>query len=687
MGSRRSNTCKTSNRIESQLVQFLPGVGPALAKEFARIGVHTVKDLLLHFPIRYEDRREFTPLNRVQPGNYYQVRGKVLTVRYRPAWRRSISIIQAIIQDESSALALIWFNQDYLKELLQQGEEFIFYGKVERDQVYGLQMLSPELTPVNNLDELSFGRIVPIYSLGSAKRLTQRRMRKIVWNALVSFSNQIEDPLSELPYPELKGFLPLSEAIWEIHFPSSNEQLKQAKDRIVFEEFFFFSLQIEQNKRKVRTGRRRSYNLTHNLVLDYFVSRLPFNFTEAQNSAINQMLSDFKENRVLNCLLQGDVGSGKTVVALYLAALVVGSGYQVAFMVPTEILAQQHFSRTLPLFPEDTVALLTGSTKKRDRQRLLRRLKEGEPLLVFGTHSLIQSDVEFAKLGLAIIDEQHRFGVRQRMDLARKCPEVDLLVMTATPIPRSLAMTLYGDLDLVVIDSLPPGRKPVKTVWITSDKRDRLYKFLREKVKEGRQVYVVYPLVSESDTVDLLAAEEMYERMKKEIFPDLSLGLIHGKLPPQEKEAVMKRFYEGQIDILVATVVIEVGIDVPNATVMVIEHAERFGLSQLHQLRGRIGRGEHESYCVVVSDTESETTKKRLGAFIKYTDGFRLSEVDLILRGPGEFKGERQHGPTEFKVGNPITDFEILTRAKRCAVKVYPMLEKGKGKIWSFLMS
>ncbi len=687
MGSRRSNTCKTSNRIESQLVQFLSGVGPALAKEFARIGVHTVKDLLLHFPIRYEDRREFTPLNRVQPGNYYQVRGKVLTVRYRPAWRRSISIIQAIIQDESSALALIWFNQDYLKELLQQGEEFIFYGKVERDQVYGLQMLSPELTPVNNLDELSFGRIVPIYSLGSAKRLTQRRMRKIVWNALVSFSNQIEDPLSELPCPELKGFLSLSEAIWEIHFPSSNEQLKQAKDRIVFEEFFFFSLQIEQNKRKVRTGRRCSYQLIDNPVLEYFISQLPFEFTEAQRSAINQMLSDFKENRVLNCLLQGDVGSGKTVVALYLAALVVGSGYQVAFMVPTEILAQQHFSRTLPLFPEDTVALLTGSTKKRDRQRLLRRLKEGEPLLVFGTHSLIQSDVEFAKLGLAIIDEQHRFGVRQRMDLARKCPEVDLLVMTATPIPRSLAMTLYGDLDLVVIDSLPPGRKPVKTVWITSDKRDRLYKFLREKVKEGRQVYVVYPLVSESDTVDLLAAEEMYERMKKEIFPDLSLGLIHGKLPPQEKEAVMKRFYEGQIDILVATVVIEVGIDVPNATVMVIEHAERFGLSQLHQLRGRIGRGEHESYCVVVSDTESETTKKRLGAFIKYTDGFRLSEVDLILRGPGEFKGERQHGPTEFKVGNPITDFEILTRAKRCAVKVYPMLEKGKGKIWSFLMS
>ncbi len=678
-----SKTCSSQrlSRPDSQLVQYLSGVGPALAKEFARIGITTVKDLLLHFPIRYEDRREFTSISQVRPGEFYQIQARLVTVMRRPSWNRSLSIIQAVVQDDSGCIGLIWFNQDYLKDVLQPGKEFVFYGKVERDQRYGLQMVSPELTPVEHLDGLSFGRIVPVYSLAGSKKLTQRRIRKIVWNALVSFSTTIEDPLAELFGSELKDFPSLSEALWEIHFPSSYENLKRAKDRIVFEEFFFFSLEIERHKHQIRTGRTRKYRIENNSVLEYFTVHLPFKFTWAQHSAIDQILSDFRENRIMHRLLQGDVGSGKTAVAFYVAAVVLGSGYQVAFMVPTEILAQQHFSRAKDLFPEDKLGLLTGSTRGKEREKLLKRLKEGEPLLIFGTHTLIQPEVEFPKLGLAIIDEQHRFGVRQRMELVRKCPNVDLLVMTATPIPRSLAMTLYGDLDLAIINSLPPGRKPVKTVWITSDKRDRLYEFIREKVKEGRQVYIVYPLVNESDTMDLLAAEAMYKKLRDEIFPDLSLGLIHGKLSSKEKELVMRRFYSGEIDILVATVVIEVGIDVPNATVMVIEHAERFGLSQLHQLRGRVGRGEHESYCVVVSDSENETTKKRLGAFVKYSDGFKLSEVDLVLRGPGEFKGERQHGPTEFRIGNPITDFEILKRAKQCAVRFYPRLREKEDHI------
>ncbi len=666
-------------------VRFLPGVGPVLANELAKIGIRTVRDLLLYLPYRYEDRRHFFRIKEIKPdGSFYQIKATVLNFRSRRSAWRPVTVQQALVKDDSGALVLTWFNQDYLTDLLEKGKDFVFYGKVVRDPRFGLQMVSPDVSKTTD-QEISVGRILPVYSLPS-RRVSQKKFRKIVFSALERYSHLLPDRFyfhQCWKMADLK--LSLEEAIWEVHFPSDDVRLVWAKERLIFEEFFSFCWEVERHKRSSRKSRTVFYELEKNDVLRFYLDHLGFEFTPAQKRAIEEIVSDFKEGRIMHRLLQGDVGSGKTAVALYLSALAVGSGYQVAFMVPTEILAFQHYSKAKTLFPSDRVVLLTSSIKGEEREEVLRRLKEGDAVLAIGTHSLIQPDVQFSRLSLAIIDEQHRFGVRQRLQLIEKCPEVDMLVMTATPIPRSLAMTLYGDLDLTVIDSLPPGRKEVQTIWITSDKRERLYRFLREEVEKGHQVYIVYPLVSESDDLDLLAAEEMYEFLRKEIFPDIELGLIHGKMNSKTKERVMSEFYAGKIKILIATVVIEVGIDVPNATVMVIEHAERFGLSQLHQLRGRIGRGEHESYCIVVSDTSNEETKRRLGAFVKYKDGFRLSEVDLALRGPGEFRGERQHGPTEFRLGNPITDFSILKRARMCVSKYYDWFVSRGGEIWSFL--
>ena len=646
-------------------VQFVKGVGPKLAQKLSRLGIETVWDLVFYFPYRYEDRRRFWKISELSPSDgVCQIKAQLIHLDLKRSWRRGIRLLRTLFKDDTGTLLVLWFNQDYLADKLKVGEEYILYGRLMRAPYGGLEMVNPEITPQEKAEELT--AIVPVYSLGSIG-LSQRQFRKIVRNALETYGERFEDILKEVTCKE-KGNLPsIQDALRELHFPSDEARLAKARERLVFEEFFRFSLELERRKRYLRKDRTRRFSAYSNEVVRYFVSRLNFELTSAQKRAIEELLSDFRSNKIMHRLLQGDVGSGKTVVAFYVASVVLGSGYQVAFMVPTEILAQQHYAKAKSLFPEDRIELLTASTKKKERERILHRLANKEPIMVIGTHSLIQEDVPIPRLGLAIIDEQHRFGVNQRMELARKAPDVDVLVMTATPIPRSLAMTLYGDLDLTVIDELPPGRKPVKTLWITSDKRERLYRFMREQVEAGGQVYVIYPLVEESEDVDLLAAEQMYAYLKNEVFPDIEVGLVHGKMSASEKKRVMDDFFSGKVKILVATVVVEVGIDVPNATVMVIEHAERFGLSQLHQLRGRIGRGDKEAYCIVVSDSENEKTRRRLGAFVKYPDGFKLSEIDLLLRGPGEFSGQRQHGPSEFKVGNPIVDFPILQRARRCA--------------------
>ncbi len=652
-------------------VQFVKGVGPSLSKELAKLGIVSVKDLLYYFPYRYEDRRFFSKIKEIKADNsYYQFRAKVISVREKTGWQGRVGLVQALLSDETDSVVAVWFNQSYLVKLLSQGGEFIFYGKVHMDRRFGRQVVSPEVQVLKDENLISYGRIVPVYSLPGQKRLSQARMRKIMHNALDAYVDLVPDVLDRVKCKEVRQLLPVQEALWEIHFPSSEDAIKAARERFIFEEFFLFSMFIKRKKRASTRPKNRTYK-EGNRVVDSYISSLPFEFTEAQRRAISEMSRDLLSRMPMRRLLQGDVGSGKTAVAFYLAAIVLGSGYKCAFMVPTEVLANQHYKKALEWFPSIPVYLLSSSLKGKRRRELLKKLASDEPCMVIGTHALIQPDVLINGLGLVIIDEQHRFGVKQRMALAEKAPDVDTLVMTATPIPRSLALTLYGDLDITVIDELPPGRQEVETLWITSDKRHRLYKFLRDQIAQGRQAYIVYPLISESDEANLLAAEQMYEVLRSEVFPDIEVGIVHGKMSDREKKRVMDLFYEGKIQILVATVVIEVGIDVPNATVMVIEHAERFGLSQLHQLRGRIGRGSHRSYCIVVSDTDNEDTRRRLGVFMNYKDGFRLSEADLVLRGPGQFLGERQHGPTEFNIGNPLTDFPLLLKAKRCADMAY----------------
>ncbi len=653
-------------------VKYVKGVGPKIAQKLSKIGIMSVRDLLFHFPIRYEDRRKVSMISDLSAGKDALIKARALHITASKSWRRKMHIIRAVLSDNTGSVYGLWFNQPFIEDMLKKGGELFFYGKVVLDKGH-LQMVSAEVEDVRPGISLNVGRIVPVYSLGSlhGKGITQRKMRQIVFNALEK-AKDMRDDFIQWARPHLpKNFLSRYSSFYNMHFPSDYKAYELARKRFIFEEFFLFSLFLEEKRRIYLKEKQRVYNPSSEL-LSSFKARLPFEFTDGQKSAIRDMSKDMFSPYPMHRLLQGDVGSGKTIVAFYLSAVVLGSGFKAVFMVPSELLALQHYKKAKEMFCGlCEVVLLTGGVKGRQREQALEMLVSDKPVLAIGTHALIQEAVKIKQLGFVIVDEQHRFGVKQRVSLLEKANMPDVLVMTATPIPRSLAMTLYGDLDVAVIKDLPPGRKPIDTLWIKSDKRDRLYKFIRERVREGEQVYMVYPLVSESDEMNLSAAEQMYDSLKKQVFPDLRIGLVHGKMKPKEKDMIMRMFYDREIDILVATVVIEVGIDVPNASVIVIEHAERFGLSQLHQLRGRIGRGSLKSYCVVVSDSSSENTKKRLSAFVKYTDGFRLSEIDLVLRGPGEFSGEKQHGPTEFKVGNPITDFRILQFAKHQACEAY----------------
>ncbi len=651
-------------------VQYVKGVGPALAKELAKLGIYSVRDLLFYFPCGYEDRRKIYKVSSILSSDYdlsnYQVCVKLIDFSVRK--RRFVrgDIINAVFSDDSSSICAVWFNQGYLASSLERGKEYLLFGSVRYNPRFGYQMICPKILDRDKADDV-VGRILPIYSLGDGKKLFQSRFRKIVSYAIEKYLCDIEDVVCSL-LGEFGDFAKLEWSIKQIHFPEDEESLQKAKKRIIFEEFLAFMTVMEEQKRQGRLRKDRNYvEEDKNSVCRYFLERLPFDFTVSQRDALLQLKKDLFSDFSMRQLLQGDVGCGKTAVAFYLCSIVMGSGYSCAFMVPTEILARQHYLKAQDLFPKDKVKLLVGGMKKREKEKIMKEIRNESGLLVIGTHSLIQPDVEIRDLGLVVVDEQHRFGVKQRVSLLERGSCVDLLVMTATPIPRSLAMTLYGDLDLTIISGMPSGRKPVKTYWITPDKRERMYRFIRKIVKEGGQVYIVYPLVSESEQIDLLSAEEMYEELANKVFMDLRVGLLHGKMSANKKAEIMKNFREKRIDILVSTVVIEVGIDVADASVIVIEHAERFGLSQLHQLRGRVGRGERQGYCIVVSSSDNLDTRKRLSAFVKYSDGFKLAEMDLMLRGPGQIFGERQHGPSEFRLGDPLRDFQILCKARGVA--------------------
>ena len=642
--------------------QYIKGVGPAKFKLLNRLGICTVADLLYYFPRRYEDRRTFSSVARLTAENYATVKGEILTLRQ---WRSKggLSIFQITVGDESGVLTAIWFNQPFMKRYFKTGQRIILYGKVERH--HRLQMNSPEFEFVSEKDSsLHMGRIVPVYPLTA--QINQRYLRTIINRALQSCCSFIPDTL---PYSLRKrlDLLALTPAIRYMHFPQDFAARAQAYRRLVFDEFFLFQIILALKKLRRFKQTEGIAHKTEGSLIPAFLKALPFKLTPSQLKVIKEIEDDMQAPRPMNRLLQGDVGSGKTVVAVYALVLSVQSGFQSVLMAPTEILAEQHYvilsNLLLPL--DINVGILISSMSRSTKLSTLKELQSGALDIVVGTHALIEEGIHFKKLGLVVIDEQHKFGVVQRSLLRKKGRACDCLVMTATPIPRTLAMTVYGDLDISTIREIPSGRPPVSTIRVKEQGIKDVYNFIREEVRKGRQAYIVYPLIRKTQINGLKAASEMYKQLKEEVFGALRLGIIHGQMDGREKEKIMQGFKNRKIDILVSTTVIEVGIDIPNASVMVIEHAERFGLSQLHQLRGRIGRGPHSSYCILISAPKTEEARLRIDAMLSTSDGFRLAEQDLTLRGPGQFFGPAQHGLPQLKLGNIVRDMELMELSRR----------------------
>jgi ATP-dependent DNA helicase RecG len=643
----------------------LPGIGPQRAKLLAKLDLVTIEDALVrHLPLRHEDRSQVIPLGRITVGEARTCAGTIAGISPPPRGRGRMPLV-VTIRDASGFLNCAWFNQPYLARVLKRGQRLIVHGKV---QPYGrgpLQMLVKDFEVVEDGEDelLHAGRLVPVYPL--TEGLTQRPLRRLMKRLVDGWADRLEDPLPDR-VRAARGLVALPQAIAAAHFPESEGEQGAARRRLVFDDFFL--LEIGLAIRRQREGRRRglAMNPTGSLVRRLRAS-LPYSLTAAQERVWSEIRSDMAEPYPMSRLLQGDVGSGKTVVAALAALTAIEAGYQAAIMAPTEILAEQHLMTLGRLLEPLGVraALLTSAVKGKARVEAAAAVESGEAGCVIGTHALVQGAVAFKRLGLAVIDEQHRFGVAHRAALRGKGESPDVLVMTATPIPRTLALTLYGDLDVSVLDELPPGRRPIATFARTGSKRRQIYDFLRAQIGEGRQVYVVYPLVEESEDSDLRAATEMAERLQRETFPERRVGLLHGRLGFADKERVMREFKDGVLDILVSTTVIEVGIDVPNASVMLIEHAERFGLSQLHQLRGRVGRGPWKSYCILLAGSTSEEGRRRIEAMTSTNDGFRIAEVDLELRGPGDFFGTRQSGLPEFRVADLLRDGAMLEEARR----------------------
>ena len=643
----------------------LAGVGPQRAKALARLGLTTIEDALVqHLPLRHEDRSRIIPLGRVSVGEARTCAGTIAGISPPPRGRPRMPLV-VMIRDVSGFLNCAWFNQPYLARVFKRGQRLIVHGKV---QPYGrgpLQMLVKDYEVVEDgPDEmLHTGRLVPVYPL--TEGLTQRPFRRLMKRLVDGWADQIDDPLPERVRLG-RALSPLPQAIRGAHFPETQEEQAAAHRRLVFDDFFL--LETGLAIRRHREGRRRGLAMNPpGALVRRLRASLSYTLTSAQERVWGEIRTDMAEPYPMSRLLQGDVGSGKTVVAALAILTAIESGYQAALMAPTEILAEQHMM-TLSQLLEPLgvrVVLLTGAVKGKARQAAAAAAETGEAGCVIGTHALVQGGLGFKRLGLAVIDEQHRFGVAHRAAIRGKGESPDVLVMTATPIPRTLALTLYGDLDVSVLDELPPGRRPVVTVARGESKRREIYDFLRKQIGEGRQVYVVCPLVEESEDSDLKAATEMAERLQRDVFPERRVGLLHGRLGFQDKERVMREFKEGAVHVLVSTTVIEVGIDVPNAAVMLVEHAERFGLSQLHQLRGRVGRGSWKSYCILLAGSSSEEGQRRIAAMTGTNDGFRIAEVDLELRGPGDFFGTRQSGLPEFRVADLLRDGAMLEEARR----------------------
>jgi ATP-dependent DNA helicase RecG len=657
--------------MQTTPIQYLKGIGPKRAKSFTARGVNTIEELLYYFPRRYEDRTNFAKISQLKEGQIYTIKAQVLSGGQRNSWRRrAFSITEAAVGDSTGKLSCIWFNQPYLKEYLKVDAFVILYGKVERYN-NKLQMGNPEFEFLDNQDNdsLNVGRIVPIYTLPQG--FSQRSLRCLIKNALDEFLPKINDPL---PF-DLRSrhhLLNLAQSLLNIHFPQDLPLQKQAHTRLSFEEFLFFQLPLVLRKlrRKEKIGTRHVVN---GGLIEDFISGLPFQLTTAQQKVLGEIKADMASAQTMQRLLQGDVGSGKTVVATIACLAAIQSGYQAAFMAPTEILARQHYEKISRQLERLTfngrklrLALLVGQDKQ--KEKIYQEIKEAKIDLVIGTHALLQEELSFKSLSFIVIDEQHKFGVGQRALLPKKGNNPDVLIMTATPIPRTLAITLYGDLDISVINELPLGRIPVKTLQFNQEDSHKAYALVKQELNCGCQGYIIYPVIEESYALDIAGAKKMFTELKNEEFKEFRLGLIHGKLKTQEQNEVMLKFKNKQLDLLVATTILEVGIDIPNATCMIIEHAERFGLSQLHQLRGRIGRGKLQSFCILISTAQTEEAKARLAAMVASRDGFYISEEDLRIRGPGEFFGNRQHGLAELKIANPLIQMQLLKAAREEAI-------------------
>lgn len=658
-------------------ISSVKGVGKVKANLLNKMGIYTIKDLIEYFPRNYEDRTKIKYVREFTSGESTLFVAKIcsnITVR---KIRKNLAIYTAVaVDDEGERVKLTWFNQMYLKNRLIVGHKYLFFGT----PVYDFGTFSVENSQIYNLSDISkIQGIYPIYSL--TKGITQNYMFKLL-------SENYTDNISfkEIYSGEFKkkyNLCDINFAFRNVHFPKNYDNINIARNRLIFDELFLLQIALMTVKNQVALT--PNTNTYEDLDDNDFLKLLPFELTGAQKKVLAEIKEDLGSNKVMNRLIQGDVGCGKTMVAAIAMFLAVKNGYQAAIMAPTTILANQHYNELKPYFEKlgYTVEILTSNNTKAQKRKIVDRLKMGMIDILVGTHSIIEDDVEFKNLSLVITDEQHRFGVKQRMKLSSKAEVVDTLVMTATPIPRTLAIMLYGDLDLSIIDELPPGRKPVKTLVVNDSYETRLNDFVRKNVKEGKQVYVVCPLVEESEDGNLKSAEEIYESYKNETFKDLNVGLIHGKMKQSLKDEIMLQFKENKINILVSTTVIEVGISVSNATIMIIENADRFGLAALHQLRGRVGRGSDKSYCILKTNNRSQTCKERLSIMEKSNDGFKIAEKDLELRGPGDFFGIRQSGLPEFKVANLLKDINILKLTQVAAKELMqedPKLELDKNK-------
>ena len=665
-------------------VTVVKGINETLSKRFEKLGIKTVRDLLYFFPKRHLDYSQRAYINNLQIGQENTIIATVWEARETLLGSRRST--EATVGDETGNVRVVWFNQPYMAKSLKTGSRIVISGRVT---VFGGMPVfeSPEWEPYEDKDLVHTGRLVPVYPL--TQGLSQRQVRRIMKQATDQWAGQIEDFLPEALRKRLK-LMDLPDSIYQAHYPDDEGKKFEARRRIAFDELFLLQLGVLRKKRHWQESQPGNPIKTRRPELERFLNSLPYKLTAGQEQALKDILNDLQKPKPMSRLLQGEVGSGKTVIATISLILAVADGFQGALMAPTEILAEQHYNtirRVLSqigkesgegqihsysgfLEKELTVALLKGDLSQSKKQKIYKGISSGEIDIIIGTHALIQKDAEYRKLGLVVVDEQHRFGVEQRSALRQKGANPHVLVMTATPIPRTLALTLYGDLDLSVIGELPPGRQTIKTKWLMPEQRESAYRFIRREVNNGRQAFIICPLVDESESIQARAAVAEYEQLSRDVFPDLRLGLLHGRMSTEDKEAVMQKFSAGELDILVSTPVVEVGIDVPNATVMMIESADRFGLSQLHQFRGRVGRGKEQSYCMLLAEKPSELSKERLDLIEKIHNGFILAEEDLKLRGPGEFFGTRQSGLPDLKMAR-LSDVALLELARDEATKIF----------------